>query len=113
MADPQADKAVSTFYDHQKTATEVANSFSKMKNEGRAEELQKLIADPEKRKMIVAAPALRKINEVMSTINKQIGIIDRDQSKSPPERRKLINELELRRNEIANRGVQIARELGL
>jgi hypothetical protein len=113
MADPQADKAVSTFYDHQKTATEVANLFSKMKNEGRAEELQKLIADPEKRQMIVAAPAMKKISDVMSTINKQIGIIDRDQSKSPAERRQLINELEQRRNEVANRGVEIARQLGL
>jgi hypothetical protein len=113
MADPQADKAVSTFYDHQKTATEVANSFSKMKGEGRVEELQALIADPEKRQMIVAAPAMKKISDVLSTINKQIGIIDRDQSKSPAERRKMINELELKRNEIANRGVEIARQLGL
>jgi hypothetical protein len=113
IADPQADKAVATFYDHQKTANEVANSFSKMKGEGRVEELQALIADPEKRQMVVAAPALRKIGDVMSTLNKQITIIDRDQSKSPAERRKLINELEQRRNEIANRGVQIARELGL
>jgi hypothetical protein len=113
MADPQADKAVATFYSHQKTATEVANYFSKIKNEGRVEELQKLIADPEKRQMIVAAPAMKKISDVLSTINKQIGIIDRDQSKSPAERRRMINELELRRNEVANRGVQIARELGL
>jgi hypothetical protein len=113
MADPQADKAVSTFYDHRKTATEVANSFNDMKKEGRVEELQALIADPEKRKMIAAAPALTKISDVMSTLNRQIRIIDRDQSKSPAERRQLINELEQKRNEIANRGVQIARELGL
>jgi hypothetical protein len=113
MADPQADKAVSTFYDHRKTATEVANLFNDMKKEGRVEELQKLIADPEKRKMIAAAPALTKISDVMSTLNRQIRIIDKDQSKSPAERRQMINELEQRRNEIANRGVQIARELGL
>lgn len=113
MADPQADKAVSTFYDHQKTATEVANFFNDMKKEGRVEELQKLIADPKKRQMIAAAPALTKISDVMSTLNRQIRIIDKDQSKSPAERRKMINELELKRNEIANRGVEIARQLGL
>jgi hypothetical protein len=84
-----------------------------MKKEGRVEELQALIADPEKRKMIAAAPALTKISDVMSTLNRQIRIIDKDQSKSPEERRQLINELERKRNEIANRGVQIARELGL
>jgi hypothetical protein len=113
MADPRADKAVSTFYDHRKTATEVANSFNDMKKEGRVEELQALIADPEKRKMIAAAPALTEISNVMSELSRIIRIIDQDQSKSPPERRRMINELELRRNEMANRGVQIARELGL
>jgi len=56
---------------------------------------------------------MKKISDVLSTLNRQIGIIDRDQSKSPAERRRMINELELKRNEVANRGVQIARELGL
>jgi hypothetical protein len=84
-----------------------------MKKEGRVEELQALIADPEKRKMIAAAPALTEISNVMSELSRIIRIIDQDQSKSPPERRRMINELELRRNEMANRGVQIARELGL
>ena len=113
MADPQADKAVSNFYEIQNTANEVANSFARKKKEGRVEELQSMIANPENRQLIVSAPALRKIGEVMTTINTKIGIIDRDQSKSPAERRKMINELELKRNEVANRGVEIARELGL
>jgi hypothetical protein len=113
LTDPQVNKAISDFYDIEKNATEVANLFSKYKNEGQGEMLREMIADPDKRMAIGSAPALRKISGAMSDIQKAIRIIDKDQSMDPAERRERINQLQQQLGLLAEKGRQMTDTIGL
>jgi hypothetical protein len=113
LTDPQVNKAISDFYDLEKNATQVANLFTKYKNEGRGEELQALVSDKEKLAQIGAAPTLRKLSQEMTKINQAINTIDKSKDIPPQERRDRINELQRVLATVAQQGYQVAGIAGL
>jgi hypothetical protein len=113
MTDPNADKAVANFYDIQQTANRTAQGFNELKNSGRLEEAREMVEDEEKKMLIASAPTLRKFSENMTKVRRQIEIVKSDQSRTPEERRELINKLTAQYNIIAQQGVKAADKLGI
>ena len=113
MTDPNADKAVSNFFDIQQTANRTAQGFNELKNSGRLDEAREFVEDEEKRMLIASAPALRKVGETMTKIRRQIEIVKADESRTPEERRELINKLTAQYNIVARQGVRAADTLGI
>jgi uncharacterized membrane protein len=113
MTDPNADKAVSNFFDIQQTANRTVQGFNELKNSGRLEEAREMVEDEEKKMLIASAPILRKFSENMSKVRKQIEMVKNDQSRSPEDRRELINKLTAQYNIIAQQGVRAADKLGI
>ena len=113
MTDPNADKAVANFFDIQQTANRTAQGFTDLKNSGRLEEAREMVEDEEKRMLIASAPTLRKFSENMSKVRKQIEIVKNDQSRTPEERRELVNKLTAQYNIIAQQGVKAANTLNI
>jgi hypothetical protein len=113
MTDPNADKAVANFYDIQQTANRTAQGFNELKNSGRLEEAREMVEDEEKKMLIASAPTLRKFSENMTKVRRQIEIIKGDDSRTPEERRELINKLTAQYNIIAQQGVKAANTLGI
>jgi len=113
LTDPNANKAVSDFYDIEANANQVAQEFSQLKQQGKAEEIKEFISDADKMKQIQSAPALRRIGQNMTAIRKQIAFIQDNQAMSPEERRDRINQLTAQYNRVAEQGVRIASSLGL
>jgi len=113
MTDPNADKAVANFYDIQQTANRTAQGFNELKNSGRLEEAREMVEDEEKKMLIASAPTLRKFSENMTKVRRQIEIVKNDQSRTPEERRELVNKLTAQYNIIAQQGVKAANTLGI
>ncbi|MFZ4599837.1 MAG: LPD38 domain-containing protein, partial [Terrimicrobiaceae bacterium] len=113
MTDPNADKAVANFFDIQQTANRTAQGFNELKNSGRLEEAREMVEDEEKKMLIASAPTLRKFSENMSKVRRQIEIVKNDQSRTPEERRELVNKLTAQYNIIAQQGVKAANTLGI
>jgi hypothetical protein len=113
MTDPNADKAVANFFDIQQTANRTAQGFNELKNSGRLEEAREMVEDEEKKMLIASAPTLRKFSENMSKVRRQIEIVKNDQSRTPEERREIINKLTAQYNIIAQQGVKAANTLGI
>lgn len=113
MTDPNADKAVANFYDIQQTANRTAQGFNELKNSGRLDEAREMVEDEEKKMLIASAPTLRKFSENMTKVRRQIEIVKGDQSRTPEERRELINKLTAQYNIIAQQGVKAADKLGI
>jgi hypothetical protein len=113
LTDPQVNKAISDFYDIESNATQVANLFSKYKNEGQGDMLRAMVDDSEKIKQVGGAPVMRQISSAMSDIQKAIRIIDKNQGMQPEERRERINELQKQLGMLAERGKQVANSIGL
>jgi hypothetical protein len=113
LTDPQVNKAISDFYDIESNATQVANLFSKYKNEGQGDMLRAMADDSEKIKQVGGAPVMRQISSAMSDIQKAIRIIDKNQGMQPEERRERINELQKQLGMLAERGKQVANSMGL
>jgi hypothetical protein len=113
MTDPNADKAVANFFDIQQTANRTAQGFNELKNSGRLEEAREMVEDEEKKMLIASAPTLRKFSENMTKVRRQIEIVKGDQSRTPEERRELINKLTAQYNIIAQQGVKAADKLGI
>jgi hypothetical protein len=113
MTDPNADKAVANFFDIQQTANRTAQGFNELKNSGRLEEAREMVEDEEKKMLIASAPTLRKFSENMSKVRRQIEIVKNDQSRTPEERREIINKLTAQYNIIAQQGVKAADTLGI
>jgi hypothetical protein len=113
MTDPNADKAVSNFFDIQQTANRTVQGFNELKNSGRLDEAREMVEDEEKKMLIASAPILRKFSENMSKVRKQIEMVKNDQNRSPEDRRELINKLTAQYNIIAQQGVRAADKLGI
>jgi len=113
LTDPNADKAVSDFYQLEQNANQVAQEFTQLKGQGRAEEIQSFIKDKEKMQQIGAAPALRRIGQSMTAIKKQINFVRENQAMSPEARRDEINRLTAQYNRVAEQGVKLASSIGL
>ena len=63
--------------------------------------------------LIASAPTLRKFSENMTKVRRQIEIVKNDQSRTPEERRELVNKLTAQYNIIAQQGVKAANTLGI
>ena len=113
LTDPQVNKAIGDFYQIENAASEVANLYSKYKQEGNLDDLKKLIEDPEKRQQIAVVPTLRRIERQMSTVNKLIRVIDADQNIHPDDRMIRIKDLKQRLAQLAEAGKQVAQSTGL
>ena len=113
LTDPSVNKAISDFYDIERSAQETANLFNDMKKQGRGEDLRALLADPEKRMQVGISSTLNRIQKNMSDINNAIRIIDRNQSIPPQERRAKINELQGILGKLAEKGNEVAGIAGL
>ena len=113
MTDPNADKAVANFYDIQQTANRTVQGFNELKNSGRLEEAREIVEDEEKKMLIASAPTLRKFSENMTKVRRQIEIVKNDQSRTPEERREMVNKLTAQYNIIAQQGVKAANTLGI
>ncbi len=113
MTDPNADKAVSNFFDIQQAANRTAQGFNELKNSGRLEEAREMVEDEEKKMLIASAPVLRKFSENMTKIRRQIEIVKNDQSRTPEERRELVNKLTAQYNIVAQQGVRASEKLGI
>ena len=113
LTDPNADKAVNDFYQLEQNANQVAQEFTQLKAQGKAEEIQSFVKDKEKMQQIGAAPALRRIGQSMTAIKKQINFVHENQSMSPEQRRDEINRLTAQYNRVAEQGVKLASSLGL
>jgi hypothetical protein len=113
LTDPNADKAVSDFYQLEQNANQVAQEFTQLKAQGKAEDIQSFIQDKEKMQQIGAAPALRRIGQSMTAIKKQINFVRENQAMSPEDRRDEINRLTAQYNRVAEQGVKLASSIGL
>jgi hypothetical protein len=113
MTDPNADKAVSDFYNIEKNSTEVADAFNKMKASGMGKEAMEYMAQGKNAMLIAYAPTMRRLGLQMTKIRKAINIVESDQSMSPTERRTRMNELTQMYNRVAEQNVKIARTAGL
>ena len=114
LTDRNVNKAVSDFYEIEKSARETVTDLNDMKKKGMLKEIKELISDEEKRKQIAIEPALRKTMEGMAKIRAQIGYLRENEAGMTPEaRRDRINELTQYMNQYAAQGVKAAKTMGL
>jgi Large polyvalent protein associated domain 38 len=107
LTNPNTSKAASDFYEISNTAQETVNAFNRMKKEGRVEAIQEFMTDEEKVKLMKAAPALRKVQEQMANIRRQINIIKNNEKLDPEVRRDRINELMTVYDKVARQGYKV------
>jgi hypothetical protein len=113
LTNPNTSKAASDYYEISSNAQEAVNAFNRMKKEGRIEEAKEFISKEENKKLITAAPALRKIQDQMSAIRSQINVIERNEKIDPETRRQKINELMGVYDKIARQGYKVLEAVGI
>jgi hypothetical protein len=107
LTNPNTSKAASDFYEISSAAQETVNAFNRMKKEGRVEAIQEFMTDEEKVKLMKAAPALRKVQEQMANIRRQINVIRNNEKLDPEVRRDRINELMTVYDRVARQGYKV------
>ena len=113
LTDANANKAVSDFYQIEQAANQVAQEFSTMTKTGLSKEAVEIMQDPDKRKLMASAPALRRVATSMTAIRKAIEATNNNQSIPPDERREMVNKLTTQYNRVAEQGVKLANTLGI
>lgn len=113
LTNPNTSKAASDFYEISNTAQETVNAFNRAKKEGRVEALQEILSDEEKKKLLKVAPSLRKIQDQMANVRRQINIIKNNEKLDPEVRRDRINELMLTYDKIARQGYKVLEAAGI
>jgi hypothetical protein len=113
LTNPNTSKAATDYYEISSNAQEAVNAFNRMKKEGRVEEAKEFISKEENKKLIAAAPALRKIQDQMSAIRAQMKVIERNERIDPETRRQKINELMGVYDRIARQGYKVAEAAGI
>jgi hypothetical protein len=108
LTNPNTSKAATDYYEISSNAQEAVNAFNRMKKEGRIEEAKEFISKEENKKLIAAAPALRKIQDQMSAIRAQMNVIERNERLDPETRRQKINELMGVYDRVARQGYKVA-----
>ena len=111
MTNPNASKAVADYYDLTHTAQETVNEFNRYKKEGMAEEAKGMLDDEEKKRLIAAAPALRRVQENMAKVRANINMLRENQKIDPDTRRDEINRLQAMVDRMAKQGLQLAEQL--
>ena len=113
LTNPNTSKAATDYYEISSNAQEAVNAFNRMKKEGRIEEAKEFISKEENKKLIAAAPALRKIQDQMSAIRAQMNVIERNERLDPETRRQKINELMGVYDRVARQGYKVAEAAGI
>jgi hypothetical protein len=114
LTDRNVNKAVSDFYEIEKSAREVVTDLNDMKKKGMIKDIQELVGDEEKLKKVAIEPMLRKTMEGMAKIRAQIGYLrENEAGMTPDARREKINELTQYMNQYAAQGVKAAKAMGL
>jgi hypothetical protein len=111
LTNPNTSKAATDYYEIAHNAQETVNAFNRLKKEGRIEEAQVMIQDEEKKKLMAAAPALRRVQEQMAKIRANMNFIEQNQKMDPDARRDEINRLQLMYDRVARQGVALADQL--
>jgi hypothetical protein len=111
LTNPNTSKAATDYYEIAHSAQETVNAFNRLKKEGRVEEAQAMVQDEEKKKLMAAAPALRRVQDQMAKIRANMNFIERNQKIDPDTRRDEINRLQLMYDRVARQGVSLADQL--
>lgn len=113
LTNPNTSKAASDFYEISSTAQETVNAFNRAKKEGRVEAIQEIMSDEERKKLLAVAPSLRKIQDQMANVRRQINVIRNNEKLDPEVRRDRINELMLTYDKIARQGYKVLEAAGI
>jgi hypothetical protein len=111
LTNPNTSKAATDYYEIAHNAQETVNAFNRFKKEGRIEEAQAMVQDEDKKKLMAAAPALRRVQEQMAKIRANMNFIEQNQKIDPDTRRDEINRLQLMYDRVARQGVSLADQL--
>ena len=113
LTNPNTSKAASDYYELSHNAQETVNAFNRLKTTGHIEEAKEFIANEDNKKLMAAAPALRRVGDQMAKVRAQINRITADQSKPSDVRRDEINRLQTMYDRIARQGTIIAASVGI
>ena len=113
LTNPNTSKAASDYYELSHNAQETVNAFNRLKTTGHIEEAKEFIANEDNKKLMAAAPALRRVGDQMAKVRAQINRITADQSKPSDVRRDEINRLQTMYDRIARQGATIAASVGI
>jgi hypothetical protein len=113
LTNPNTSKAATDYYEISNNAQEAVNAFNRMKKEGRIEEAKEFVSKEENKKLMAAAPSLRKIQDQMSTIRTQINVIERNEKIDPETRRQRINQLMTTYDKVARQGYKVLEAAGI
>jgi len=112
LTNPNTSRAATEYYELSANAREAANFVNRAKKQGRTEEIKEFLADPENKKLVQAAPALRTIQDQMSKIRNQMEVV-KNQKGDPEARREKINQLQESYDRMAQNGRKVADKLGI
>ena len=93
MTNPNISKAVGEFYQLQHEAVEANTEFNKLKSTGDREGMIGFLADERNKKLIMAEPALRKIQTQLANIQKQAQLIKNNEKIDPDVRMQRYNQM--------------------
>jgi hypothetical protein len=113
LTDPNTSKAATDFYDIMQNAQQAVNAVNRLKKEGRVEEIEALLSDEEQKKLMAAAPSLRRIQDQMGKIRSRINQIKADYDRDPEERREEINKLQTMYDTVARQGYKVIEAAGI
>jgi hypothetical protein len=109
MTNPNTSKAVGDFYTLQHEAVEVVNEFNKLKKSGNREEVLAYLADDRNKKLIMAEPALRKIQTQLTAISNQAKLIKNNEKIDPEVRLQRVNALMVTYDKVAQQMNKVLR----
>ena len=91
----------------------IEKSFQRTKSVGNKERFDQIVNDPENRKALQASDTLRDIKKQIGESRTNIAKVYEMQHLTSEEMTKRINIMEDQIKKLANRGVEVARKLGL
>jgi hypothetical protein len=109
MTNPNTSKAVGDFYKLQHEAVEVVNDFNKLKKSGNREEMVAYLSDDRNKKLIMAEPALRKIQTQLTAISNQARLIKNNEKIDPEVRLQRVNALMVTYDKVAQQMNKVLR----
>lgn len=102
------------FYELSNATKQVKNSVTSAQGKGDVEAMERIMADPEKKKRFYASDVGRNIGEKISEVNKAIEQIRNDKSiKDPKKKQEMIREKQQYKNQLATQGKEWFYSLGV
>lgn len=94
------------FYDLSKEVTTVVATYNKLLKEGDAEGVTKYLEDKERQTLYGSAQTMDQIKAIAATLNSELRLIQLDNTRSPEEKRKQMNELLRQQAELFRQSVE-------